>query len=67
MTRATEPTPISASGTRIDHAFTPNTRADRPMTHSAPGVLSTVMAFDASNEPKKNAFQFDAPACTAAE
>ncbi|MFI0356357.1 hypothetical protein [Actinomadura sp. 9N407] len=33
----------------------------------APGALSTVMAFAASEEPKKNAFQLVAPACTAAE
>jgi hypothetical protein len=37
------------------------------MTHSEAGVLSTVMKFDASNEPKKNAFQLLVPACTAAE
>ncbi len=37
------------------------------MTHSDAGVLSTVMKFDASVEPKKNAFQLFVPACTAAE
>ena len=31
------------------------------------GGLSTVMKFEASNEPKKNAFQLLAPASTAAE
>jgi len=29
--------------------------------------LSTVMKFDASVEPKRNAFQLFVPACTAAE
>ena len=37
------------------------------MTQSAAGGLSTVMAFEASNEPKKNAFQLWDPACAAAE
>ena len=36
------------------------------MTQSEAGVLSTVMKPDASNEPKKNAFQLFVPACTAA-
>ena len=48
-------------------ALTPNTRADNDMTHSDAGGLSTVMALAASKEPKKNAFQLDEPACTAAE
>ena len=42
-------------------------RAEISMTHSDAGVLSTVMKFDASEEPKKKAFQLVAPACTAAE
>ena len=66
-TTPTVATPMSACGTRMLHAFTPNTRADRDMTHSDAGGLSTVMALAASNEPKKNAFQLDEPACTAAE
>ena len=37
------------------------------MTHSEAGVLSTVMKFAESNEPKKNAFHDFVPACTAAE
>jgi hypothetical protein len=37
------------------------------MTHREAGGLSTVMKFDESNEPKKNAFQLFVPACTAAE
>jgi hypothetical protein len=36
------------------------------MTQSEAGVLSTVMKFDASNEPKKNAFHDFVPAWTAA-
>ena len=42
-------------------------RADNSITHSEAGVLSTVMKLEASNEPKKNAFQLVLPACTAAE
>ena len=49
------------------HALTPNRRADRPITQSDAGDLSTVMKFDESNEPKNNAFQLFDPACTAAE
>ena len=37
------------------------------MTQSEAGDLSTVMKFDASNDPKKNAFQLVDPAWTAAE
>ena len=37
------------------------------MTQSDAGGLSTVMKLAASEEPKKNAFQLWAPACTAAE
>ena len=37
------------------------------MTHSEAGVLSTVMKFAESKEPKKNAFHDLVPACTAAE
>ncbi len=49
------------------HEFTPNTRADNAIGQSDRGDLSTVTAFDASNEPKKNAFQLFVAACTAAE
>ena len=49
------------------HALTPNTRADRLITHSAAGVLSTVIAFAASLEPKNSAFQLSEPAWAAAE
>ncbi len=37
------------------------------MIHRAAGGLSTVMKFEASDEPKKKAFQLLVPACTAAE
>ena len=37
-------------------------RPDISITHSEPGVLSTVMKFEESNEPKKNAFQLFVPA-----
>ncbi len=49
------------------HEFTPNTRAEISMTQSDAGVLSTVMKFEASVEPKKNARQLLVPAWTAAE
>jgi hypothetical protein len=35
------------------------------MTQSAAGGLSTVMKFEASDDPKKNAFQLFVPAWTA--
>ena len=47
--------------------LSPKIRADSSITHSEAGVLSTVMKLEASNEPKKNAFQLLVPACTAAE
>ena len=49
------------------HELSPKIRAEISMTHSAAGGLSTVMKFDASEEPKKKAFQLLVPACTAAE
>lgn len=66
-TTPTVATPISACGTRTLHGFTPNTRAASAIGRGAAGGLSTVMAFAASDEPKKNAFQLAAPAWTAAE
>src|ERR1700691_741276 len=60
-------TPSSAWGTRMLHALTPNTRAERSITQSAAGDLSTVMKLDASNDPKKKAFKLVEPAWTAAE
>ncbi len=66
-TTATVATPISTSGTRIDHELSPKIRTASAIGHSAAGGLSTVMAFAASSDPKKNAFQDWLPACTAAE
>ena len=44
----------------------PNSRPDSSITHSDAGGLSTVMKFEESIEPKKNAFQLLVPAWTAA-
>src|SRR5207302_8358382 len=63
----TAATPSSACGTRMLHAFTPKMRALITITHSEAGVLSTVMAFDASKEPNSIATQFWDPARAAAE
>ena len=49
------------------HEFTPKMRAEISIGHRNAGGLSTVMKFDESEEPKKNAFQLLVPACTAAE
>ncbi|SET67791.1 hypothetical protein [Nonomuraea wenchangensis] len=46
--------------------FSPNSRTLSPIGQSEAGVLSTVIAFAASEAPKKNAFQLWLPACTAA-
>ena len=48
------------------HELMPKIRADSCIGHRNAGALSTVMKFEASTEPKKNAFQLLAPACTAA-
>src|SRR5437763_8248205 len=64
---ATAARPSSACGTRMLHELAPKSRADRSITQSEAGGLSTVMKFEASKEPKKNAFQLFAPASTAAE
>ena len=45
----------------------PKSRTERAIGHSESGVLSTVMEFAASLEPKKNAVHDSEPACTAAE
>ena len=60
-------TPMRAWGVRMLHEFMPKIRADSSIAHSDAGALSTVTKFAVSNEPKKNAFQLFAPACTAAE
>ena len=44
----------------------PNSFTDTSMTHSEAGGLSTVMKFDWSSEPNRNAFQLRAPAWAAA-
>ncbi len=41
-------------------------RADRPMTHSEAGGLSTVMKLPGSMAPKNQAFQLTEPLFTAA-
>ncbi len=63
----TAATPISACGTRMLQLLSPKIRTDSPVTHSAAGVLSTVIEFAASDEPKNHAFQLWPPACAAAE
>src|ERR1700761_8201685 len=64
---ATEATPSSACGTSMLQELTPKIRPEISITHSEAGVLSTVMKLEASNEPKKNAFQLLVPDSTAAE
>jgi hypothetical protein len=63
---ATAATPITACGPSTDQLFMPNSRTDSPVTHSAPGGLSTVMKSPASSAPKNHADQLCAPACAAA-
>ena len=59
-------TPSSAWGTSRLQELSPKTRADSSITHREAGGLSTVMKFEASDEPNRNAFQECVPACTAA-
>jgi hypothetical protein len=63
----TDATPISACGARMLQLLTPKIRTDSPVIHNAAGVLSTVIAFAASDEPKNHAFQLSPPAWAAAE
>jgi hypothetical protein len=49
------------------HDDNPKMRTDSDIGHSDIGVLSTVIEFEASEEPKKNAFHDADPAWTAAE
>ncbi|GAA3244387.1 hypothetical protein GCM10020216_072430 [Nonomuraea helvata] len=65
-TSATAPTPMSAWGTSMAQELSPNSRTLSTIGHKEAGVLSTVMALAASEDPKKNAFQLWLPACTAA-
>jgi len=62
----TAATPSSAWGTRRLHEDRPKTRMDSAIGQSASGVLSTVIALAASEEPKKNACQDSEPAWAAA-
>ena len=63
---ATAATPISACGSSIVNALNPNSLPDKPITHSAAGGLSTVIALPASSDPNSKAFQSCVPACAAA-
>ena len=50
----------------IDALEKPKMRPESSITHSEAGGLSTVMKFEESIEPKRNAFQLLVPAWTAA-
>ena len=63
----TDATPSSACGASTDHELRPNSRTLRPISHSAAGGLSTVIAFAASKLPKNHAFQLVPAAWAAAE
>ncbi len=63
---ATLATPISACGTSRLHELKPNTRTESACTHSASGGLSTVITPDWSNDPYRNACQFELIERTAA-
>ena len=56
-----------ASGSRMLKEESPNTRTKSAITQSEAGGLSTVIELPASDDPYRNASQFEAPACTAAE
>ena len=49
--------PSSASGRRMLHELSPNSRTERPISIVASGGLSTVMKFAGSSEPKNQADQ----------
>ncbi len=61
-TTATVATPSRAWGASMLQLFSPKRRPDSSITQRAPGGLSTVMKLDASDEPKKKAFQLFVPA-----
>ncbi len=63
---ATVPIPISACGTRMLSEWKPKIRTDSACTQSASGGLSTVITFDASNDPYRNALQLSLIERTAA-
>ena len=56
----------SACGSSTLNDEKPKTRADRPISHSDSGGLSTVMKLPGSSEPKNHAFQLSLPAFAAA-
>ena len=56
----------SACGSRIAKDEKPKTRAERPISHSDSGGLSTVMKLPGSIAPKNQAFQLSEPARAAA-
>ena len=56
----------SACGSSSENEENPSTRADRPISHSDSGGLSTVMKLPGSSEPKNHAFQLSLPALAAA-
>ena len=56
----------SACGSRTLKLEKPNARADRPISHSDSGGLSTVMKLPGSRAPKNHAFQLSLPAFAAA-
>ena len=62
----TEATPISACGASRLQDERPKIRIDNAITHREAGVLSTVIALAASEEPKNIAFHDSDPACAAA-
>jgi hypothetical protein len=62
----TDATPASACGASTVHGLSPKIRAARSDGHSDAGGLSTVMKFEASEEPKNMAFQLLVAAWTAA-
>ena len=64
---ATVAMPSRACGTRMLQPDRPKSRTESAIGQSARGVLSTVIALAASEEPKKNACHDSEPVCAAAE
>jgi hypothetical protein len=56
----------SACGSSTLNDEKPSTRAERPISHSESGGLSTVMKLAGSIAPKNQAFQLSEPARAAA-
>ena len=56
----------SACGSRMQKLEKPNTRAERPISHSESGGLSTVMKLPGSIAPKNHAFQLSVAGAAAA-